>query len=36
MAEQIIPFGEIPEARVIMTMREELLENFGVKVLKQK
>jgi uncharacterized membrane protein YgcG len=32
MAEQIIPFGEIPEARVIMTMREELLENFGVKV----
>jgi hypothetical protein len=32
MAEQILPFEQIPEARVIMTMRDELLENFGVKV----
>jgi len=32
MAEQIVPFEPIPEARVIMTMRDELLENFGVKV----
>jgi hypothetical protein len=32
MAEQIVPFAPIPEARVIMTMRDELLENFGVKV----
>jgi hypothetical protein len=33
MAEQIVPFDQIPEARVIMTMRDELLENFGVKVI---
>jgi hypothetical protein len=32
MAEQIVPFEPIPEARVIMTMRDELLENFGVQV----
>jgi hypothetical protein len=32
MAEQIVPFAPIPDARVIMTMRDELLENFGVKV----
>jgi hypothetical protein len=32
MAEQIVPFAPIPEARVIMTMRDELLENFDVKV----
>jgi hypothetical protein len=32
MAEQVVPFDQLPEARVIMTMREELLENFGVKV----
>jgi hypothetical protein len=32
MVEQIVPFEPIPEARVIMTMRDELLENFGVKV----
>ncbi len=32
MAEQIVPFDQIPEARVIMPMRDELLENFGVKV----
>jgi hypothetical protein len=32
MSEQIFPFAPIPEARVIMTMRDELLENFGVKV----